>query len=169
MAKELAMLENNAKGKETRKYFIQAEKKLQTLTNGIDTKLLMQFIKQQQQTNEIIIKLLTTLVQQQEQRIETINKTQMQKLRSSMMVLASIIQECTPEVGDSEILKRLYREMNGRFGVNSYYDIAAADFEDVMELQGKAIKRWEEKRDQKAVKIEVEFKKEDDYFTGATK
>jgi len=51
MAKELAMLENNEKGKETRKYFISCEKKVLTQTQDLTPVLI-----EMQKTNQSIVK-----------------------------------------------------------------------------------------------------------------
>ncbi len=70
MAKELSMLENNAKGKETRKYFISCEKKvLSGTTNDNLTPVLNIMLKQ----NETVLRLLEQLISTQETQIKTYN------------------------------------------------------------------------------------------------
>jgi DNA-binding transcriptional regulator YiaG len=44
-------------------------------------------------------------------------------------------------------MRQLFTELNARMGVTSYYDIAREDFDEVMELQERTLKRWEDKRD----------------------
>lgn len=125
MAKELSMLENNAKGKETRKYFIQAEKKLKEVGTA-NNDLILQFMSNQQQTNTVIVKLLEKLVDNQEQQIKTINKEQMKKIRANTYIIASL---------------------------------AAEDFEEVMKLQIKTTKKWEDRVANKDIKDKVEVAK----------
>ena len=53
MAKELAMLENNPKGKETRKYFIACEKELQKRDLSLNTTILIELSKLNQEIKNL--------------------------------------------------------------------------------------------------------------------
>ena len=53
MAKELAMLENNPKGRETRKYFIACEKELQKTDLSLNTTILIELSKLNQEIKDL--------------------------------------------------------------------------------------------------------------------
>jgi phage anti-repressor protein len=156
-AKHISMASRTAKGKEVRQYFIQAEKKLkevgtvQNLTPVINTMLEMMSVQ---------TKLLEKLVDNQEAQVKTISKEQMKKIRANTYIIAGIIREVDPYMLETEIMRRLYTELNSRMGVTSYYDIAAQDFEEVIKLQDRTIKRWEDKRDLKDKRTKVDLAKE---------
>ncbi|MCM1246665.1 MAG: antA/AntB antirepressor family protein [Roseburia sp.] len=61
IAKEMAMLERNEKGKQVRRYFIQLEKKYKVAQEIISEKLqdMAQFIEQQSEFNQMVIDKLT--------------------------------------------------------------------------------------------------------------
>jgi phage anti-repressor protein len=145
-AKHIAMMSQGDKAREVRDYFIAIEKKFQS---GVvaSNEMLLQFMQNQQQTNEVMLKLLSTLIEQKEQKVETITKEQMKKIRANSFMIASVIQECIPHKTESDVMRQLFTELNARMGVTSYYDIAREDFDEVMELQERTLKRWEDKRD----------------------
>lgn len=62
-AKEMAMLERNAKGKQVRRYFIQIEKKYKATQELIEKKMkdMLQFIEQQSEINQMILEKIDSI------------------------------------------------------------------------------------------------------------
>ncbi len=167
----ITYLRNNNKVREFKKNLVKAffmmKEKLEGSSLNINNKVLLDFMKNQQQTNELMInfmqnqtKLLETLVNKDEQKIRTITKEQMKKIRANHYIIAGIIKECKPCMSDTEIMKQLYSELNARMGVSSYYDIAYDDYSEVEELQQKALKRWEDKRELQDKQAKVNLAKD---------
>ncbi len=147
-AKHISMASRTAKGKEVRDYFISCERKLLAKTNP--SEVLAVVVSQNETMLQLLqtqTKLLEQLVNKEDTRQKTITKEQMQKIRSKQYFIASIIQEVHPYLDINKILKNIYTQLNARFGVNSYYDIAEADFDDAMDLLERATEKWEERRE----------------------
>jgi len=150
MAKELAMLENNAKGKETRKYFIKVEKEFYKKhdTIGNDTRQLigvvLKLVENQQKQTDAILELAQSFKSApalaQQSTPTYLDSRDRKKLRDA-------IQEKAKEVaGDlgvsvSTISPAIWIELKNFFDVDDYQDIHKSQLKDVMHF----VMFWEPK------------------------
>ncbi len=158
MAKELSMLENNAKGRETRKYFISVEKKalapaIADLTPVLkmvenQTALVLQqnemILQQQVQLNRINDKLDSRSRQDRaiDKQIENMGYQLIKTVDSIANVLKpqeldhirNSIQQRAEELAMTNgetvamMTRTIYSYINGKFDVSSYYHIKSRDF-----------------------------------------
>ena len=139
MGKELAMLENNAKGKETRKYFIAVEKEYQTQQLP-HVEMFTQFIQSQSQQNEMLMqqmtmltKLVKTMQEKQETQKSIVYEHKTLTTRQMDKIKATIAKAAIPVAKFHKLTvptatRVLYGELNGRMGVSTYYQILSVDF-----------------------------------------
>jgi len=150
MAKELAMLENNKKGKEIRKYFISMEKKATSgaLSGAGASAMMIQFMQNQQQ-----------LMIDQSKMIAEQNKALMEFMENQSKKTDTIIEKLTQPAqeqflnpGDIDELKffifaktdeainkynmkidmatqYIYSQINKHFNIKSYYHLPKKDYE----------------------------------------
>lgn len=125
MAKELCMLENNQKGKETRKYFISIEKQHTQLMNA---PVLIEMFKQH---NELMQQQTQVMLQLQEQvtllnapivKPLTLDAKMMDKLNLTLSDVALILAR-DRKITLSQAKMVLYSQLNTRFEVSNYYKI----------------------------------------------
>ena len=145
MAKELSMLENNKKGKETRKYFIQMEKeaiaKLQTPSDT--NKVMLELLKTQQQFMEVQIKQTDAILElaqsmkqipqvaPQPQQTQYLDSRDRKKLRDAIQEKA---KEVSKDLGVSvaTISPSIWIQLKSFFDVDDYQDIHKSQMKDVM-------------------------------------
>jgi len=165
MAKELSMLENNKKGKETRKYFIQMEKeavaKLQAPSDSNAVMLEMlkmqqQLIENSQKQTEAVIELVKSMQQTpqltQEPQTQYLDSRDRKKLRDAIGAKA---KEVAKDLGVSvsTISPAIWIELKNFFDVDDYQDILKSQLKDVMHF----VMFWEPRKgaSQKEPKIEM--------------
>jgi phage anti-repressor protein len=153
MAKELAMLENNKKGKEIRKYFIAMEKKATSgAIAGVDNQVLsmmaqqnsmmMEFMKTQETQNKLIFDMLSELktAKISTTTSETLEPWQLDAIKQRISEQADWLWEEHPQLSKrlfgsiNIITKNLYARINDIFGVKSYYYIKAKDFDKAIKI-----------------------------------
>lgn len=129
MAKELAMLENNPKGKETRKYFIAAEKlSSKTLTLPEQISLIAQGYENQNERIEII-----------EHKIDNeilLTSAQKHNLRNLVNKKVFDLKEAH-NFSDDFIKKgymRVWKKLKNHFVVSSYMEIPKVKFEEATQI-----------------------------------
>jgi len=144
MAKELSMLENNAKGKETRKYFISMEKQaLMQTPNAEQLAPVLQAISKQQELLINAMKVMAENQAQQHKDIQELKKAQllakpryehttltakhMDKINAAIRNAAVHVAEFH-KLSVPTATRVLYGELNGRMGVSTYYQILEKDF-----------------------------------------
>lgn len=145
MAKELSMLENNKKGKETRKYFIQMEKeaiaKLQTPSDT--NEVMLELLKTQQQFMEVQIKQTDAILElaqsmkqipqvaPQPQQTQYLDSRDRKKLRDAIQEKA---KEVSKDLGVSvaTISPSIWIQLKSFFDVDDYQDIHKSQMKDVM-------------------------------------
>ncbi|MDQ7067765.1 MAG: antA/AntB antirepressor family protein [Sulfurimonas sp.] len=150
MAKELSMLENNAKGKETRKYFISMEKKhlaqpssaeavFTQLTPVLQNIVLMMSTMMESQNNmiEMILK------QEQKQIANALSPAQLDEIKKAVMRATKPLAE-VHDYNWGEAVRRVYTELNGRMGVFSYYHISPKDYDEALGLLERMRKQKQE-------------------------
>ncbi len=122
MAKELSMLENNPKGKETRKFFIEAEKKSQIVLS------IPQQIKLIAQGNQIIDERLTTL--ENTKRLENWQERSLQVTKNKKVyeLLAELKTENKTTI--RKLHSRVWGLFKKRFNLPRYNELPAIMFKD---------------------------------------
>ncbi|MCD4699780.1 MAG: antA/AntB antirepressor family protein [Phycisphaerae bacterium] len=146
MAAELSMLENNKKGKETRKYFIKMEK--ETLNqvphaNNNLTQVLVELIKGQQKQTDMIIEILK---QKQEVPVAIAQNIYIDG-RSRRKIHEEIKQKAKEQAEDLGISKdtiapAIWIALKQFFDVDDYQDLQQSQLKDVLHF----IMFWEAKK-----------------------
>ena len=179
MAKELSMLENNKKGKETRKYFIQMEKeavaKLQALSDS--NAVMLEMIKNQQRLTDAVLDVINNQQDQNKVIMDYVTATfeglknigQVKIDEKAIMPqyldsrdrkkLRDAIKEKAKEVAKdmgvsvSTISPAIWIELKDFFDVDDYQDILKSQMKDVMHF----VMFWEPRKgaSQKEPKIEM--------------
>ena len=126
MAKELSMLENNPKGKETRKYFINFEKNAKTLI-------------QDQSSELILLKGMLASIEKMNDRVTSIESTkrlenwQEKRLIDVKNKKVYEIAEKHDLKNDSSMIKKLHRgvwkSLKNKFSIPRYNELAVRDFD----------------------------------------
>jgi phage anti-repressor protein len=175
MAKELSMLENNKKGKETRKYFIKMEKVAQQNTSLSDTNInatlieilknqtnqtnaLIDLVKTQNAQNNVIMDFTTMVMDNMKAFSTQVAKPEVPTLQQVSYIdsrdrkkLRDAIQEKAKEVARdlgvsvSTISPSIWIELKNFFDVDDYQDILKSQVKDVMHF----VMFWEPKKGQK--------------------
>ena len=176
MAKELSMLENNKKGKETRKYFIQMEKEaVAKLQSPSDTNAVMlemmkmqqQFMETQLKQTDAILELAKSMKQtpqiEVQQQVQYLDSRDRKKLRDAIQEKA---KEVAKDLGVSvsTISPAIWIQLKSFFDVDDYQDIHKSQLRDVMHF----VMFWEPEKGRFSKKeSKPEFKlsiNEDDKF-----
>ena len=155
MAKELSMLENNKKGKETRKYFIQMEKEAvaQLQTPNDTNAVMIEMMKMQQQFMEVQLKQTDAILElaqsmkqtpqlaPQTQQVQYLDSRDRKKLRDAIQEKA---KEVARDLGVSvsTISPSIWIELKRFFDVDDYQDILKSQVKDVMHF----VMFWEAKK-----------------------
>lgn len=146
-SKHIAMMSQGTKAKEVRDYFIAVEKEYQ-LQNTSSNEMHMQFMKNQQVHNDMVLQLLATmqeqiLRQEQKQIANALTPEQLDNIKKGVLKATKPLAEVhNLEWGDA--MRKVYRELNGRMGVFSYYHIAPSDYDEAMVLLSRMKKQKEE-------------------------
>ena len=170
MAKELSMLENNKKGKETRKYFIQMEKeavaKLQAPSDS--NAVMLEMIKNQQRLTDAVLDVINTQQGQNKVIMDYVTATfdglknigqikidekalmpqyldsrDRKKLRDAIQTKAKEVAK-DMGVSVSTISPAIWIELKSFFDVDDYQDIHKSQMKDVMHF----VTFWEPKKGQ---------------------
>lgn len=132
MAKELAMLENNEKGKETRKYFIQVEKQSKKPMTQID--MILESAK--------LVKALESKQIDQEKRIENLEHTKIINTRQRKNIKDAIAVKIYGILKDNNLPKtdarayfpKLHRYIRNSFTIDTYQELPSIKYNDCMNL-----------------------------------
>lgn len=126
MAKELAMLENNPKGRETRKYFINFEKEAKKVISSQSTQIqiLQEMINQVAITDQRVTKLESNL------RIENWQQKKLEEVKNQKVY--EIAQKHDLK-NDSAMIKKLHsrvwKSLKNRFSIPRYNELPICEFE----------------------------------------
>lgn len=126
MAKELAMLENNPKGRETRKYFINFEKEAKKVISSQSTQIqiLQEMINQVAITDQRVTKLESNL------RIENWQQKKLEEVKNQKVY--EIVQKHDLK-NDSAMIKKLHSRvwkcLKNRFSLPRYNELPICEFE----------------------------------------
>ncbi|MEZ7820872.1 MAG: antA/AntB antirepressor family protein, partial [Patescibacteria group bacterium] len=126
MAKELAMLENNPKGRETRKYFINFEKEAKKVISSQSTQIqiLQEMINQVAITDQRVTKLESNL------RIENWQQKKLEEVKNQKVY--EIVQKHDLK-NDSVMIKKLHsrvwKSLKNRFSIPRYNELPICEFE----------------------------------------
>lgn len=126
MAKELAMLENNPKGRETRKYFINFEKEAKKVISSQSTQIqiLQEIINQVAITDQRVTKLESNL------RIENWQQKKLEEVKNQKVY--EIVQKHDLK-NDSAMIKKLHSRvwkcLKNRFSLPRYNELPICEFE----------------------------------------
>lgn len=133
MAKELAMLENNPKGKETRKYFINFEKKAKNIINSQSSQI--QILKET--LNQISI--MDSRVSTSEKKLSNIESTmrihnwQQKKLEQVKNQKVYELVEKHDFQNDTAMIRKLHsrtwKAFKNRFSIPRYNELPICEFE----------------------------------------
>jgi len=142
MAKELSMLENNKKGKETRKYFIRMEKEAlkQIGSQSKETDLLgvvLELVKNQQQQTDVMIELMREMKTERENKTVQIGQPIYIDGRSRRNIHEEVKQrtrELADELGvDKEtIAPAIWIALKKFFDVDDYQDILQSQLKEAL-------------------------------------
>ena len=126
MAKELAMLENNPKGRKTRKYFINFEKEAKKVISSQSTQIqiLQEMINQVAITDQRVTKLESNL------RIENWQQKKLEEVKNQKVY--EIAQKHDLK-NDSAMIKKLHsrvwKSLKNRFSIPRYNELPICEFE----------------------------------------
>jgi len=178
MAKELSMVENTPKGKETRKYFIAVEKsykqELITQTQNFSPVLLESIIAEQKAQRdglEIVIKMLHDKEQREIQlhnaKVDGYKKTltadQIDKLNSAIAMSARPVATLR-KIGLPHAKKILYATLNNAMDAKSYHHILSHKFNEAMAFIREAGNQSEAKLNDINKSLDDEMLNENDEF-----
>lgn len=143
MAKELAMLENNKKGKEVRRYFIKMEKealkKISHEPNQNDLMgVVLELVKTQQKQTDVMIDLVQEMKEQKQtapQMLQPlyINGRARSKIREEIKHKAREIAD-EMGVGTNIVAPSLWIELKKHFDVDDYQDLLQSQLKEVLEF-----------------------------------
>jgi len=140
MAKELSMLENNPKGKEFRKYFIEMEKKAVSTQMAIPSdpmQVLKLMFNAMEQTNAKQIEHDTRIKALEE--TSSLDSRQQAKIQDEVKSrVKDLIKQHNLDIEAKHILfSRMYSMLKREYNVPSYKDIPTARFEEaLLKIQG---------------------------------
>lgn len=138
VAKELSMVENNEKGREARRYFILAEKKLKQLPQLSEmemiSKIAANYVKQDKRIEvlEFKVKNKITLNSGQQSKIkQAVNKKVMERweLNLNINIGTYLISTAEDRKLKSKLFRNLYKNLYQKFGVPSYRDIKEGEYD----------------------------------------
>lgn len=143
MAKELSMLQNNEKGKQARKYFIECEKKLKELPVMSEMEMISKIASSQHET----LKRVET-VESSVQKLENTMTIDSAKQRNIQKTVAIRVYNRIEELCDlyivnskenrSKLFANIYRDLKNKFAVSSYKDIRVVDYDKAIQF----IENW---------------------------
>jgi phage anti-repressor protein len=153
-AKHIAMMSQSKTAHEVRDYLREVENTVPVHSGGVSeiVPIITNFMEYQTKQTDMIISQNNTMIEiikelkdTKQSKPKTITKEQMKKIRANTYIIAGYILEYESWQNESDIMARLYRGLNARMGVSSYYDIAYEDFDEAIELQLRTIEKWQEK------------------------
>lgn len=132
MAKELAMLENNPKGKETRKYFIQVEKEAKKPRTELE--LIIQSAQQMQLISEKQTDHDRRLENLEDTKI--INTRQRKNIKDAIAVKVYSILETNnlPKSDARAYFPKLHKYIRNSFTIDTYQELPSIKYNDCMNL-----------------------------------
>lgn len=131
MAKELCMLENNPKGKETRKYFITFEKKAKAIINSQSTEI--QLMKQMITTLEKTESRVTTL--EQTKRLEAWQEKALQDAKNQKVYeIANKYDLINDKAMIKKLHSRIWKKLKNYYNVPRYTEICCIHYEEAKNI-----------------------------------